>query len=240
MHAAEVAAHARANSLRIAYRYRVRAGTEFGRRLYLVIVIVAAVRSPVGVAAVGAVTCRGTRRTGYQPGTGIAHRQPVLGVRLHRRILGGLGRRPAVVPDRFPIQIAAVGQLGGIDQPLRQHPLVDRVVGSRSRRGSSSAICGNPSGSGSVGSWAPLVGSWHRWWTAWAREAKNAEVSTGACRGCSATGSSHGSCSNSGSKSNSDSGSALRPPRPGTPKMPLAPGLRCGNSVTGSSECPLS
>ena len=67
MHTAEVAADARADGVRITYRNRVLAGTEFGRRLYLVVAIVAPVRSPIGMATIGAVMPYGIRRSGYQP-----------------------------------------------------------------------------------------------------------------------------------------------------------------------------
>ena len=127
VHAAEVAADARADGVGITYRNRVRAGTEFGRRLYLVVAIVASVRSAVGWPPLAPRWRYGIRRSGYQPGAGSRTGKPC-SVCVHRRVLRGLRRRPAVIPDGLPVQIAAVGQIGA------DRPATRTASSGRSRR----------------------------------------------------------------------------------------------------------
>jgi hypothetical protein len=66
-------------------------------------------------------------RTRYQPGTRFAHRQAMVGVILHGHVVNLCGGRPAAVPNRLPIQVGAVGQRVRVNQPLREHPLVDQI-----------------------------------------------------------------------------------------------------------------
>src|SRR6185295_11149232 len=121
MHTSEMGADACTDSVRIAERYRVTASVELSRRCYLVIAIVAPVSAAVALRQSGGVRVvrvGGLHRARHQSGTRLAHRQTVLGVLQNRRVLGGRRGRPAMIPHRLPVQVGAVGEVSGIEQPF--------------------------------------------------------------------------------------------------------------------------
>ena len=160
---------------------------------------------------------------------------------LHRRVLRRLGRRPAVVPDRLPVQVGALGQVGRIDQPLGEHPLVDRIVGSAP----SSDLLGDlrhrsarVRGSCAPVHWLHLVpGGEERGGVG--RRAALAAADVGRLRAASARRIDVRLVLVLSRPSSRLLGRRRRPTTPGCRRSRWRRDLRCGNNVTGSSECPL-
>ncbi len=94
MHTTEVVADACTDGVRIARRNRSSAGAELSRRCYLVIAVVAPVSTAVEAMTPSgrAVEAGEVDRAGHKAGTGLTHRQPLLGVLQNLRVVCCRGR----------------------------------------------------------------------------------------------------------------------------------------------------